>query len=272
MGIDLASQPAKTAICILRWGEGPPAVVALCRGRSDDGTPLHTKWLSTTAYGIRGDYGAPIAKVGIDAPFGWPEPFLDAVAAYRGGPSWPTGLDSALDACRLRETDRAVHRLSGKRPLSVSADKIAGPAMRCATLLTDIANHIGDRAVARDGSGLCCEVYPDPALRHWTAGMPRALGARESYKGSDAANRRRDLLAIVNSKLAFADSFGLLDRIVREDDYLDALVCALVARAVELSQTHAPKDGDERSLAEVEGWIHLPREPLEGLGTGKVAY
>lgn len=267
MGVDLASQPEKTAVCILRWGEGPPVLVALCRGRAEDGTKLHTKWLSTTGYGIRGDYGAPITKIGIDAPFGWPEPFVDAIAAYRAGPSWPTGLDNSLGACRLRETDRAVHRRTGKWPLSVSSDKIAVPAMRCATMLTDIAEHVAADAVSRDGTKLCCEVYPDPALRRWTDHAPEGLAPRESYKGSDAAQKRIALLAALRTQLSFEDDGHLLERVGLEDDYLDALICALVARAVELGLTYAPEAGPELERAQVEGWIHLPSDSLDLLAT-----
>ncbi len=266
MGVDLASQPEKTAICILRWGEGPPALVALSRGRADDGTQLHTKWLSTTGYGIRGDYGGPITKIGIDAPFGWPEPFLDAIAAYRTGPSWPTGLDNSLAACRLRETDRAVHRRSGRWPLSVSSDKIALPAMRCATLLTDIAEHAGTDAVSRDGTGLCCEVYPDPALRRWTGHAPEGLAPRESYKGA-AADKRLGLGAALEAQLPLEDPDDLLERVGLEDDYLDALLCALVARAVELGLTYRPETEPELERTQVEGWIHLPSDSLELLAT-----
>jgi hypothetical protein len=263
MGVDLASRPEKTAVCILRWEDGPPALVTLCRGRADDGTELHTKWLSTTAYGIRGDYGGPITKIGIDAPFGWPEPFLDAVAAYRAGPSWPTGLDNPLDACRLRKTDRAVHRRSGKWPLSVSSDKIALPAMRCATMLTDIAEHAGPDAVSRDGTNLCCEVYPDPALRGWTDDAREGLAPRESYKGSAAATKRTALLAALLAQLPLDDPHHLLEKVGLEDDYLDALICALVARAVELGLTYAPETESEHERARVEGWIHLPSDSLD---------
>ena len=265
IGIDLASQPEKTAVCILRWSLGRPRVVALCRGRAVDGTLLHTKWLSTTAYGIRGDYGGPITKVGIDAPFGWPEPFLEAVAAYRTGALWPTGLDNPLDACRLRETDRAVHCRARKWPLSVSSDKIALPAMRCATLLTDIAAHAGPDAVARDGTGLCCEVYPDPALRRWTNGRPEGLAPRESYKGNTAASKRVRLLAALQEQLPLEDADQLLDRVERQDDYLDALICALVARAAELGMTYGPQPGKQHELARLEGWIHLPSDSLDRL-------
>ncbi len=265
MGVDLASQPAKTAVCLIRWGDDPPRVMALYRGKAGDGTVLHTKWLSTTAYGIRGDWGGPITKVGIDAPFGWPESFMDAIAAYREAPAWPVGLDNEIAALRLRRTDEAVHARAGKWPLSVSSDKIAGPAMRCAMLLTDIAQHRGREAVQRDGSGLCCEVYPDPALRHWTAGAAGSLAARESYKGKDAADKRVALLGIIRDRLPLEDADGLLEAVALEDDHLDALICALVARAAELGGTIPPRTADERQRAAVEGWIHLPAANLPGL-------
>lgn len=268
MGIDLASRPEKTAVCILRWADAPPALLTLCRGRADDGAALDTWWLSSTAYGMRDGSGARITKVGIDAPFGWPEPFLDALAAYRSAPSWPTGLDRPLGQCRLRETDRAVHRRSGKWPLSVSSDWIAMPAMRCAAMLTEIAEHAGAEAVSRDGAGLCCEVYPDPALRWWTSDAPQALAPRESYKGSAAGERRTELLAALRSRLEIEDSDHRLEQVGLEDDYLDALLCALVARAVELGLSHGPETESERRRAAVEGWIHLPSDSLDLLAFG----
>lgn len=267
MGIDLASQPAKTAVCLLRWDNGAtPELLMLARGKTDDGTPLHTKWLSTTAYGIRGDYGGTITKVGIDAPFGWPEPYLDAVAAWREAPRWPIGLDDSLDQCRLRETDRAVHRRAKKWPLSVSSEKIALCAMRCAMLLTDIGAHHGDEAVARDGTGLCCEVYPDPALRYWTAGPPPVLRQRESYKDK-ASEKRRELGDAIIKQLPITDEGALLDRLAAQDDFLDALICALVARAAEVGLTQGPETETEVERAPLEGWIHLPREPLSQLSS-----
>jgi len=268
MGVDLASRPEKTAVCMIRWDDGPVSLVTLCRGRADDGTDLHTKWLSTTGYGIRGDYGAAITKIGIDAPFGWPEPFLDAVSAYRSGPAWPTGMDNPLDECRLRETDRAVNRRSGKWPLSVTSDRIALPAMRCASLLTDIGHHAGTESVGRDGTGLCCEVYPDPALRFWTNQSLERLAPRESYKGSGAQQKRLQLLAAIQAQLPLEDRDHQLEKIGLQDDYLDALLCALVARAAELGLTHPPETEAEVARAPVEGWIHLPSDSLGLLASG----
>lgn len=148
--------------------------------------------------------------------------------------------------------------------MSVTSDRIAIPAMRCAGLLTAIAGHVGADRVRRDGSGLCCEVYPDPALREWVAGTPAALG-RASYKGKENSARRLKLLGALLKQLPLDDPDGQLDQIAGEDDYLDALVCALVARAAERKRTYRPESALEVERAAVEGWIHLPRDPLGSL-------
>jgi hypothetical protein len=263
MGVDLAAQPANTAVCLLRWGVGIPLVVMLARGRDSESNPLDDKWISTRATGLRKDFGE-ITKVGIDDPFGWPVPFLDAMAAYRSGPNWPWPIEQSTEQLRLRETDRVVRRKSGRWPLSVTSDRIAIPAMRCAGLLTAIAGHIGADQVKRDGSGLCCEVYPDPALREWLAGTSAALG-RASYKGKENSARRRELLGALLEQLPLDDPDGQLDQIAAEDDYLDALICALVARAAERKRTYQPEGRHEIQRADVEGWIHLPQDPLGSL-------
>ena len=265
MGVDLAAKPANTAVCILRWGDGKPTVVLLARGKDQDSAPLDDNWISTRAAGLRRDYGE-ITKVGIDDPFGWPVPFLEAMEAYRRGPHWPRPMDEAPDELRLRETDRAVHKRSKRWPLSVTSDRIAIPAMRCAGLLTAIAGHIDPAAVKRDGSGLCCEVYPDPALREWVAATPAALG-RASYKKKENSETRKKLLAALLTQLPLDDPDGRLATVADEDDYLDALLCALVARAAELGQTYLPKEGEQSDLADVEGWIHLPSRPLADLAS-----
>jgi hypothetical protein len=262
MGVDLAAQPANTAVCLLRWDDRTPRVVMLARGRDSESTPLDDKWISTRAAGLRKDLGE-ITKVGIDDPFGWPVPFLDAMAAYRTGPNWPWPIDHPTGEIRLRETDRAVRKRSGRWPLSVTSDRIAIPAMRCAGLLIAIAGHVGAEQVRRDGSGLCCEVYPDPALRGWVAGTSSALG-RASYKGKENSEKRMRLLDALLELLPLDDPDGRLDQIAGEDDYLDALICALVARAAERGRTYRPEGPLEAERAEVEGWIHLPRD---GLGT-----
>jgi hypothetical protein len=265
MGIDLAAQAANTAVCLLAWPESGPELLMLGRGSSEDGIGFGDEWLSDTASGLRREHRGEVTKVGIDDPFGWPVPFLDALAAHREGPGWPTPIDQPLTDYRYRETDKVVQARTptGRWPLSVSSDRIAVPAMRCAAILADIAGKRGGPAVARDGSGLCCEVYPDPALRAWTDEGEASLGGA-SYKRAENSASRIRLRDALLEQLPIIDPGHRLDLVEAEDDYLDAFLCALVARAAELGLTHAPEPA-QRERAQVEGWIHLPSAPLGAL-------
>jgi hypothetical protein len=144
----------------------------------------------------------------------------------------------------------------------VSTDRIAYPAMRCAALLGALEQKLGAGDVARDGAGLVAEAYPDAALRCWLPDLWKTRAG--SYKGTAARARREHVVTTLLDRLG--DRFAVTDAqralCVDSDDCLDALVCALLARAVQRGATIAPEHGEERRLARVEGWIHLPRAPL----------
>ena len=74
LGIDLAAQPANTSACTIDWGPGRPIVSGLRSGLDDD----------TLLDAIEG-----ADKVAIDAPFGWPDEFVEAVSAHRNRAGWP---------------------------------------------------------------------------------------------------------------------------------------------------------------------------------------
>jgi len=178
--------------------------------------------------------------VAIDAPLGWPDEFVAAVTAYHRGEAWP---GSELLSLRYRLTDRTVASMTGVRPLSVSSDLIGVCAFRAARLRSMFP---------------AVEAYPAGALRVW--GLP-ATG----YKGVRGAPVRREIVA------------GLLRRcpwlavdevtLIRRDHDLDALLCALVARAVATGRTHRPPP-EVAEVAAREGWIHLPTCGLEELVEG----
>jgi predicted nuclease with RNAse H fold len=238
LGVDLASQAAHTGICVIAWESGGARVELVSRGADD-----------ATLSGMM----AGAAKTGIDAPFGWPEPFVEAVAAHHRLEPWPAGDRAALVR---RRTDLFVHERVRKMPMSVSTDRIAYCALRCAALLGD---------APRDGSGLVVEAYPDAALRCW---LPDAWATPvDSYKGAGAQDRRSLLLSKVVAELGprFEISEPDQRRCVSSDDCLDALVCALVARAAQRRKTIAPATEDDRRLAKAEGWIHLPAGELGDL-------
>jgi predicted nuclease with RNAse H fold len=148
VGIDLAAEPKKTGACEIEWADDVATVRRLETGLED-----------RDLLGMID--GAD--KVGIDAPFGWPDEFVEAVTAHRDFDRWP-GRDVEGQAefrrrLAFRATDLAVGAV--RRPLSVSTDRIGVTTMRCALLL-DLA---GEQD--RSGTGRVVEVYPAAALVRW---------------------------------------------------------------------------------------------------------
>jgi hypothetical protein len=242
LGVDLAAQRAKTAVCVIAWEPPSAEIMRLSLGLDDD----HLLALV--------DEFAP-EKIAIDAPFGWPRPFVAAVVTYASTGDWPAGDISPL---RLRDTDRVVIGETRQHPLSVSSDRIAVTAMRCARLLTRLrqAGHV----VSRDGAGLAAEVYPAAALRLW--GLDP-----HSYKGTKAVAREKrrqlaeDIRDLCSSWLATSNDH--LRLLAESDHNLDAFVCATLARVVGRGLAKAiPLE--HRDAAALEGWIHLPQPDALG--------
>ena len=245
VGIDLAAQPANTSACTVEWGPGRP-IVSQLRSGLDDAALLE-------AIG-----GAD--KVGIDAPFGWPDEFVEAVSAHRNRSGWPgSGEDQDLYRFQLsfRATDRRLIEHGARRPLSVSTDLIGVVAMRCAYLLDRLAAF--GEPVDRAGSGKLVEVYPAPTLTSW--GL-----SPTGYKSRVGASRLPELLSRLEDGLGGLE-MTLQQRELAGSDHncLDALVCSLVARAAALGLTEPPEPGTEADRATREGWIHLPTNPLPDL-------
>ena len=245
LGIDLAAQPGNTSICAIDWGAGRP-VVSQMRSGVDDAALLEL---------------IPDAdKVGIDAPFGWPDQFVEAITAHHEGRPWP-GASEDQDVYRFhlsfRETDRRLIESGARRPLSVSTDLIGVVAMRCAFLLDRLAAR-GD-SVDRAGSGKVIEAYPAPALVSW------GLSAT-GYKSKVGAARLPVLLDRLEDQLMGIEMTPQERRAASSDhNCFDALVASLVARAAALGLTHLPESGEQAERAAREGWIHVPANPLSDL-------
>lgn len=234
LGIDLASQPAKTAAAMIEWQPSRAKVLRLSLDVDDDA--------------IVNRLVPEAARTGIDAPFGWPRDFVDLLRRHGGGElvGEPWG-DERRRSLRLRRTDRHVYETLGRLPLSVSSDWIAVPAMRCAHLLGRLG------VQNRSGVGRVAEVYPGAALQAW--GLPS-----RGYKGND---RRDERAALLDALLEAAPWLDLAPR-HRElchdsDDCIDAVVAALVARAGALDLCR-PIPAEAKPDAAIEGWITLPAE------------
>lgn len=243
IGVDLSAQPKETAACTLDWADATCDIEQLVIGLDDD------------AIIDLVDAKRPV-KIGIDAPFGWPVPFVHALSSYTETGEWPESENNRR-RLRLRSTDIAtIDETGGPPPLSVSSDRIAVCAMRCAELLGRLA---GTESIDRTGADTVVEVYPAAALRQWGC---EASG----YKGGKP-EQRRTRESLTETIAAATGRWLKLDDEHRElltanDHLLDALIAALVARATELALS-IPIPEAMRGVAAKEGWIHLPlKQPL----------
>ena len=230
LGVDLAASPATTAACMITWNHGQAVVDKPIRPLDD-----------ARLLALLDDLG-PGDRAGVDCPFGWPVDFVAAVAAHARGQRWPGRGENSIEyraRIRLRLTDRRVAEVTGRIPLSVAFDKLGATAARWAHLADALA--ASGRSVDRTGAGLVAEVYPAAARLRWNLSSTRSISELQTALPS----------------LQFADQSDAV-AYERDEHAFDALVAALVARAVALDLTEPPPPS-ELSVAAVEGWIHLPR-------------
>jgi predicted nuclease with RNAse H fold len=245
LGVDLAAATRKTAVAVLAWGGGTARLEYLALDVGDE--EIVRLFVDSS-------------MTGVDCPVGWPDALLPFLAGHLNFDPHPVLDHDGIAGRRLlayRDTDRFVTARTGLIPLSVSADRLAHPAMRCAVIQAKIARDVGPQP--RDGSGRLAEVYPAASLKVW------GLLAR-GYKGRGTTEAER--LALILDGLTRAapwlDLAGSAERLAASDDLFDALIASLTARAVALGRTLLPDEGHARS-AWTEGWIHLPTGGLSEL-------
>jgi hypothetical protein len=237
VGVDLAAQPARTAVCIVKWTPGTPEI-----------------GLPETGFDDRRlrELFAHADKIGIDVPLGWPDGFVDAIMAHHRGSPWP---DVARRPLLYRATDLFVQKQTGRWPLSVSASLLAIPTMRAAALLTTATED--GRPINRVGHDTVVEFYPAAALRRW--GLPA-----DKYKGPKGRAARQRLLAELLRRAPWLKPpEEVITRCVADDNKLDALVAALVARAAAKGWCD-PIPPELEAVAKREGWIALPESASLG--------
>ncbi|MEU2469263.1 DUF429 domain-containing protein [Streptomyces sp. NPDC012486] len=232
IGVDLAVDPRATATAEICW--------------SQDGAEARSPRLCCKDEYLLDLLSSLVSgeRAGVGCPFGWPTAFVEAVAAHAGHQRWPgsTGRADHYGRLRLRMTDRVadatIRPLTGRGPLSVSMDKLGATAARWAFLADQLA--AGGYPVDRTGARQVVEVYPAGARAVW-----RLAGTRSTQA-----------LLQVAPWLRFEP--GAQQAYERNEHAFDALIAALVARAVTLGLTSLPRNGQEEQAAAIEGWIHLP--------------
>ncbi|MFF4501306.1 DUF429 domain-containing protein [Streptomyces sp. NPDC001401] len=253
VGIDLAASARRTAVCRVVWGDDGALAVEFLAPQGDEDLLALVRAAD---------------KTGLDCPLGWPSSFVATVLAHHEGIRLPpaarfeerTDGRPGLDALRFRLTDDLTWKATAMRPpLSVSTDLLGVVALRAARLLDALA--AAGTPVPRDGSGPLAEVYPAAALRLW------GIRPARSYKnaGPEAREVREHIVRSIEDGLGLPLTEPVRAQCIDSHDHLDALVCALVARAVLVGDTRWPDTTEERAAAGQEGWIHLPGGELAAL-------
>ncbi|MBE7163570.1 MAG: DUF429 domain-containing protein [Williamsia herbipolensis] len=226
-GVDLAASPRSTGVAVL---DG--RVVREVEVGTDDAR------IETLCHDAE--------RIGIDCPFGWPTAFVDFVSAHQNDRRVPRS--DSIEARRplaYRATDLWwLDR--GLRPLSVSADRIAHAAFRCAGLLSRLTDDPD-----RSGAGRVVETYPAGSLSRWA---PVSRG----YKGRANRARLAELATHVIDTAGLRFRRSTDEELVRTSDHaFDAVVAALTA-----ASALEPVPDEHSDAARVEGWIRMPSGPL----------
>nr|WP_267489958.1 DUF429 domain-containing protein [Enemella evansiae] len=231
----MAADPARTGLAVLRRSGGGVLVDRVVVGVEDNAIVAAV---------------TDCDRAGVDVPIGWPDSFVELVGRHAAGelvaPS-STGPEWRREQL-LRATDRFVHERFGLTPLSVAADRIAHPALRWAGIEARLRESGSD--LTRDGTGLVVEAYPAGALAIW--GLPH-----RGYKGTKNVDRRTELVDALAGLLPWLDWNGHREPCVADDNALDAVLAALIAREVHRGNYHRRLES-LRNKAISEGWICLP--------------
>lgn len=245
LGIDLASQPERTAMATIEWSSTGAKVVDVRTTVTDEMILTELRMAD---------------RAGIDAPLGWPDAFVDIVTAHHGHDSTSENdlfAEPGVTRFVRRMTDEWVRATTGLVPLSVSADRIAYVALRAVRLL---ARADGPEFDSSRVTGTAVEAYPAAALKIWGLSHNRYKG-KTNY---EVLARLIDDLHALAPWLDFGPHRALC---TSSDDAFDAVITALIARAAALGMTVLP-DAAQLSVAEREGWIHVPGTPLTALAPG----
>lgn len=240
-GLDLAAQPAATSLAVIDWQPNSARLLSLELGVAD------TRVI---------ELSNQVDKLGIDCALGWPLEFIEFLNRYAQLVEAKPVIDGGIDWRRqisFRESDREVRRITGRWPLSVATDRLGLTAMRAAGLLSKLQEQGID--IDRAGFGKIVEIYPGASLRLWqfeTAG----------YRTS--AQIRQKLIARLQQNLPGLDLANFIEIMVSSCDAFDAVIASLAARASAIGQSTAPS-ASQVAVAKIEGWIHLPKNPITQL-------
>lgn len=226
VGVDLSTDPNKTGVCTLDEGR---ICASLCRGPSDQHTERLLKRCSD-AY-----------VVAVDVPFGWPKPFIEALAGYHIG----VPFDLPRKQYQLRTTDLWVKdNFPPLQPKSVSTDKLGSTAIAGTNLLHALSKN-GFRLSPQEVSvyAAVIEVYPAASLRAWDL---------RDYTKDETLRRLQEEFGLAIDETTKQELLGNVH-------CFDALIATLTAREYASGSTFDPPE----DILRTEGWIRIPSRTVQ---------
>jgi len=187
--------------------------------------------------------GAEHFVIALDAPLGWPLPLSVTLAQHSAGQR----LEVSADELFRRETDRAVHKRTGKAPPDIGAGSVALIAHAALELLDAVRKRAArpvPLAFAQAQQSGVIEVFPAATLI--------ARGANGSgYKPATPRGRsaRRELLDRLSAEL---DVTVAREVMIEDANLFDAVVCVLAGADFARGLCEPPADLER---ARQEGFI-----------------
>ena len=120
----------------------------------------------------------------------------------------------------MRETDRWIHKNTGKKPFSVGADKIARTAHAALSFLERLQIPLA-WGPANLAPVSAIEVYPAATLKE------RNFLPDTTYKNAEGRKNRENIIGDLKTKMKLCGDTE--EQMRNSDDVLDAVVCVLAA-------------------------------------------
>ena len=192
----------------------------------------------------------------IDAPLGWPDPFRAWMSDHGAGEGAPLEVD--FDRFFRRATDDVVAKLTGKRPLEVSANFIGRTAGSVLAMLSRLRGERAEdwpaltRSIDADAefSQGIIEVYPGALL---TCLETDSRGYKKSK------TRRGELLEELSALYAL-EAGGEEAYLIDNDHVFDALMCVCAGLDFLAGRVQDPPDDFD---IKGEGWIWIRPPELD---------
>jgi hypothetical protein len=235
LGIDCATQPAKTGLALGKMQDGVVRI-SRCRvgSKAEPPAAIVRDWL----------LGCDEVLLALDSPLGWPMTLGKSLIGHRAGER----LAAEADSLFRRAADVDIRRRLGKLPLEVGASWLARTSVAALVMLDEIRSATGrEIPLAWEPHEAqpwrVIEVYP--AATRIAHGVPPGGGSIEGLAG-------------------VLDCSAVASIAAKSKDAADACVCCLAA-ADFLAGRAVPPTAVARARA--EGWIWAPNAPtpLEGV-------